>query len=207
MKKLAVMIAIASILSGCMTKDSLNTLKKLVVEKEIKDYVASNYPIESLEIDLLSSEIYDNCMDVINISQLSLVKIELNKETRYVLKSSVDTKPLKKCIDNYLAKKPVSNDAMEDLISNPYYEKYKNEPDVREIINKAKIDNLITYHEQKEILDLVKNKRLNQALAENKIWYQKQIHFFTLVFRPLRATSLTQHDRMLFIFKIESRGN
>ncbi|EMU36886.1 hypothetical protein ABNIH20_19277, partial [Acinetobacter baumannii ABNIH20] len=31
--------------------------------------------------------------------------------------------------------------------------------------------------------------------------------FFTLVFRPLRATSLTQHDRMLFIFKIESRGN
>ncbi|MDF5794099.1 hypothetical protein P4W00_20185 [Acinetobacter baumannii] len=105
MKKLAVMIAIASILSGCMTKDSLNTLKKLVVEKEIKDYVASNYPIESLEIDLLSSEIYDNCMDVINISQLSLVKIELNKETRYVLKSSVDTKPLKKCIDNYLAKK------------------------------------------------------------------------------------------------------
>ncbi len=60
------MIAIASILSGCMTKDSLNTLKKLVVEKEIKDYVASNYPIESLEIDLLSSEIYDNCMDVIN---------------------------------------------------------------------------------------------------------------------------------------------
>nr|EKV2865465.1 hypothetical protein [Acinetobacter baumannii] len=55
MKKLAVMIAIASILSGCMTKDSLNTLKKLVVEKEIKDYVASNYPIESLEIDLLSS--------------------------------------------------------------------------------------------------------------------------------------------------------
>ncbi|EOW4653709.1 hypothetical protein MNL18_17800, partial [Acinetobacter baumannii] len=72
MKKLAVMIAIASILSGCMTKDSLNTLKKLVVEKEIKDYVASNYPIESLEIDLLSSEIYDNCMDVINISQLSL---------------------------------------------------------------------------------------------------------------------------------------
>ncbi|ENY3726409.1 hypothetical protein ACFXHN_003421 [Acinetobacter baumannii] len=41
MKKLAVMIAIASILSGCMTKDSLNTLKKLVVEKEIKDYVAS----------------------------------------------------------------------------------------------------------------------------------------------------------------------
>ncbi|HFF5502715.1 TPA: hypothetical protein ACGDWM_003480, partial [Acinetobacter baumannii] len=46
------------------TKDSLNTLKKLVVEKEIKDYVASNYPIESLEIDLLSSEIYDNCMDV-----------------------------------------------------------------------------------------------------------------------------------------------
>ncbi|MDN8393052.1 hypothetical protein QZK47_15810, partial [Acinetobacter baumannii] len=82
MKKLAVMIAIASILSGCMTKDSLNTLKKLVVEKEIKDYVASNYPIESLEIDLLSSEIYDNCMDVINISQLSLVKIELNKETR-----------------------------------------------------------------------------------------------------------------------------
>ncbi|HDX5811083.1 TPA: hypothetical protein RP340_003839, partial [Acinetobacter baumannii] len=96
MKKLAVMIAIASILSGCMTKDSLNTLKKLVVEKEIKDYVASNYPIESLEIDLLSSEIYDNCMDVINISQLSLVKIELNKETRYVLKSSVDTKPLKK---------------------------------------------------------------------------------------------------------------
>ncbi|HHP4491449.1 TPA: hypothetical protein ACSBV0_003620 [Acinetobacter baumannii] len=176
MKKLAVMIAIASILSGCMTKDSLNTLKKLVVEKEIKDYVASNYPIETLEIDLLSSEIYDNCMDVINISQLSLVKIELNKETRYVLKSSVDTKPLKKCIDNYLAKKPVSNDAMEDLISNPYYEKYKNEPDVREIINKAKIDNLITYHEQKEILDLVKNKRLNQALAENKIWYQKQIH-------------------------------
>ncbi|MGM1001498.1 hypothetical protein ACO10N_15710, partial [Acinetobacter baumannii] len=101
MKKLAVMIAIASILSGCMAKDSLNTLKKLVVEKEIKDYVASNYPIESLEIDLLSSEIYDNCMDVINISQLSLVKIELNKETRYVLKSSVDTKPLKKCIDNY----------------------------------------------------------------------------------------------------------
>ncbi|CAM0818294.1 hypothetical protein ACG573_002653 [Acinetobacter baumannii] len=176
MKKLAVMIAIASILSGCMTKDSLNTLKKLVVEKEIKDYVASNYPIESLEIDLLSSEIYDNCMDVINISQLSLVKIELNKETRYVLKSSVDTKPLKKCVDNYLAKKPVSNDAMEALISNPYYEKYKNEPDVREIINKAKIDNLITYHEQKEILDLVRNKRLNQALAENKIWYQKQIH-------------------------------
>ncbi|WP_370976926.1 hypothetical protein [Acinetobacter baumannii] len=48
-----------------------NTLKKLVyVEKEIKDYVASNYPIESLEIDQLSSEIYDNCMDVINISQL-----------------------------------------------------------------------------------------------------------------------------------------
>ncbi|EPQ3877698.1 hypothetical protein LIX10_001654, partial [Acinetobacter baumannii] len=114
--------------------------------------------------------------DVINISQLSLVKIELNKETRYVLKSSVDTKPLKKCVDNYLAKKPVSNDAMEALISNPYYEKYKNEPDVREIINKAKIDNLITYHEQKEILDLVRNKRLNQALAENKIWYQKQIH-------------------------------
>ncbi|PQI72267.1 hypothetical protein C5U03_12195 [Acinetobacter baumannii] len=30
--------------------------------------------------------------------------------------------------------------------------------------------------------------------------------FFTLVFRPLRATSLTQHDRMLFIFKIESRS-
>jgi hypothetical protein len=36
MKKLAVVIAIASILSGCMTNDSLNTLKKLVVEKRNK---------------------------------------------------------------------------------------------------------------------------------------------------------------------------
>ncbi|MDV8074258.1 hypothetical protein R5L38_16375 [Acinetobacter baumannii] len=36
MKKLAVMIAIASILSGCMTKDSLNTLKKIGCRKRNK---------------------------------------------------------------------------------------------------------------------------------------------------------------------------
>ncbi|PJG65687.1 hypothetical protein [Acinetobacter seifertii] len=176
MKKLAVIITLGSMLCGCMTDDTLKTLKEVVFEEEINTYVELNYPVERIELQFLKPTVYEYCSDAIKVNQLSLVKIKLNNETRYVLKSSVNTEPLKRCVDNYLSQRPISNEAMEKLITNPAYEEYRFEPDVRKVIDKAKSDNVISYREQKEILDIVKDKRLNRLKIENKIWYQEKIH-------------------------------
>ncbi|MDC4411868.1 hypothetical protein NQ656_17650 [Acinetobacter baumannii] len=182
MRKLVVMIAIGCMLSGCMTKETFKTLKDNVFEREINDYVDLNYPIKSSELHYLYPTVYDQCSDAIDVNRLSLDKVKFynpvhkEPETRYVLKSSVDTDPLKKCVDKYLFKKQISNQALEQLMEDPYYKEYKDEPDVRKLINKAKSDNVITYYEQREILYLVSSKYFDQTLLENKIWYQEKIH-------------------------------
>lgn len=176
MKKLSVIFALGSMLCGCMTDETLKILKEVVFEEEINTYVELNYPIERIELQFLKPTVYEHCSDAIKVNQLSLVKIKLNDESRYVLKSSVNTDPLKRCVDDYLSQRPISNEAMDKLISNPAYEEFRSETDVRKVIDKAKSDNVITYHEQKEILDIVKNKRLNRLTIENKIWYQEKIH-------------------------------
>ncbi|WP_407324565.1 hypothetical protein [Acinetobacter pittii] len=176
MKKLAVIITLGSMLCGCMTDDTLKTLKEVVFEEEINTYVEMNYPIDRIELQFQKPTVYEHCTDAIKVNQLSLVKIKLNDETRYVLKPSVNTDPLKRCVDDYLSHRPISNEAMEKLISNTAYEEFRNDIDVRKVIDKAKSDNVITYHEQKEILDIVKNKRLNRISIENKVWYQEKIH-------------------------------
>ncbi|EPG2119690.1 hypothetical protein KLC93_002916 [Acinetobacter baumannii] len=182
MKNIPLIFALVLTLSGCMSDEDFIIAKEQIVEKTIDMYLQDQYGMITIsDIGNVNPSIYKTCNKYLAINKRMVKKESVNLtlrgyESKYVLEETVNTDPLKRCVDDYLVKTPISEESMKNLKEDTRVEQFKNDPEVRSLIDNAKADHLISYYEYQTILDLVRNKRLNQALAENKIWYQKQIH-------------------------------
>lgn len=179
MKKIPLVFALVLTLSGCMSDEDFAFAKEQVTKKTIDTYLQDQYMMIVIsDIRNITPSIYSTCSEHLKINKKMIkkqrVKLTIGgRETEYVLDNDVNIDDLKSCVDDYLVKTPISEESMKNLKEDSRVEEFKNDPEVRILIDKAKVDNLISYYEYQTILLLVLKKHYDREIALGKASYQQ----------------------------------
>ncbi|WP_223857290.1 hypothetical protein [Acinetobacter seifertii] len=178
MKNIPLIFALVLTLSGCMSDEDFIIAKEQIVEKTIDMYLQDQYGMITIsDIGNVNPSIYKTYNKYLAINKRMVKKESVNLtlrgyESKYVLEETVNTDPLKRCVDDYLVKTPISEESMKNLKEDTRVEQFKNDPEVRSLIDNAKADHLISYYEYQTILGLVLKKHYDHEIDLGKAAYQ-----------------------------------
>ncbi|PJG65686.1 hypothetical protein [Acinetobacter seifertii] len=178
MKNIPIIFALVLTLSGCMSDEDFAFAKDKIVEKTINTYLQDQYSMIVIsDIKNVTPSIYSICSKYLHINKRMIkkqrVKLTIRAiESEYVLNKDVNIDDLKSCVDDYLVNTPISEESMKNLKEDSRVEEFKNDPEVRQLINNTKADNIISYYEYQTILGLVLKKHYDHEIALGKAAYQ-----------------------------------
>lgn len=183
------LLGIVIILAGCTMSDSEYYVAKSKISEDLaSDFFSNHYEFRTItydkddvrvELDLVNysliSTVKDKCMPLLKIKNdnIDVKRAGIGPGTSYKLidPSKVDLDPYMNCIQNTVNTTVLDAEDLYKMVNDPNYIKYKEIPNIREVLNKVKSDNRITIGEALDLYSLINIEidKMDKQKYENTI--------------------------------------